>query len=112
MSCIFCKIISGEIPSTKVYEDKDIIIIRDIAPQAEQHYLLIPREHYANLGELNEARAAVLANSLLKVNSMRNELGLTEGYRIVSNCGEIACQTVFHLHIHILGGKKLSEKMA
>lgn len=111
MDCIFCKIINGEIPSDIVYEDDDMVIINDISPQADKHYLLIPKEHYANLSELNASRAAILSRCLLQVKELSESLGLGDGYRLVSNCGELAGQTVFHLHIHLLGGQKLSERM-
>ena len=110
--CIFCKIIAGEIPSTKVYEDEDMIIIKDINPQAKIHYLMIPKEHFADITEMNEKQTATLSRMLLKLGKMTDELGLQNGFRIVSNKGEDGCQSVPHLHIHILGGEKLSEKMA
>ena len=109
--CLFCKIIAGEIPSTKVYEDDDMIVIKDINPQAKVHLLLIPKEHFANVTELNEKRAATLGRCLMKITSMQKELGLTNGFRLITNAGADACQSVFHLHIHILGGEQLAEKM-
>lgn len=110
--CIFCKIIAGEIPSKKVYEDDDMLIIEDIAPQAEKHYLLLPREHYANIMEMTDGQAATLARCLKTLSRIADSLGLSGGFRLVSNKGADACQSVEHLHIHILGGNKLSEKMA
>ena len=110
--CVFCKIIAGEIPSTKVYEDEDMIIIKDINPQAKIHYLMIPKDHFSDITEMNEKQAATLSRMLLKLGKMTDELGLKNGFRIVSNKGEDGCQSVPHLHIHILGGEKLSEKMA
>lgn len=111
MDCIFCKIISGDIPSQKVYEDDDMLIIKDIAPQAPVHYLLLPKEHYANIVEMSDAQAATLAKCVKKLSAMVDELGLKDGFRLVSNKGADACQSVEHLHIHILGGGKLSDKM-
>ncbi len=111
MDCIFCKIISGDIPSQKVYEDDDMLIIKDIAPQAPVHYLLLPKEHYANIVEMSDAQAATLAKCVKKLSVMVDELGLKDGFRLVSNKGADACQSVEHLHIHILGGGKLSDKM-
>lgn len=110
--CIFCKIANGEIPSTKVYEDDDMVIIKDINPQASIHLLLIPKEHYANIVEMTDEQSIILAKCLKKLSNMVDELGLKDGFRLVSNKGANACQSVEHLHIHILGGEKLSEKMA
>ncbi len=112
MNCIFCKIINGEIPSTKVYEDEMMIIINDIAPQATKHYLAIPKQHFANIVEMNDEQAAIVGKMLKKIGELADRLGLKDGFRIVSNKGENGCQSVGHLHIHILGGEKLSEKMA
>ncbi len=112
MDCIFCKIINGEIPSTKVYEDKKMIIIKDIAPQAAIHYLAIPKVHFANIVEMNNKQAALVGKMLKKIGELADSLGLSDGFRIVSNKGKNGCQSVGHLHIHILGGEKLSEKMA
>lgn len=112
MDCIFCKIINGEIPSNKVYEDENMVIIRDIAPQAKEHYLLLPKEHYANIIEMTEEQAVTLGKCIKKLSTLVDELGLQNGFRLVSNKGEDGCQSVNHLHIHILGGEKLSEKMS
>jgi len=109
--CIFCKIIRGEIPSKKFYEDENMVIIADISPQAEKHYLLLPKRHYADITEMTEEDAAILAKCLKKLGEIADSLGLHEGFRIVSNKGANACQSVYHLHIHILGGNKLSERM-
>ena len=112
MDCIFCKIVSGEIPSTKMYEDENMVIIKDIEPQATLHYLLIPKEHYANIIEMTDEQAVTLSKCIKKLSTLVDELGLGNGFRLVSNKGENGCQSVEHLHIHILGGEKLSEKMA
>ena len=109
--CIFCKIIKGEIPSTKVYEDDDMVIIKDIAPQAPVHLLLLPKEHFANIVEMTDAQAQTLGKCLKKLSTLVDELGLQGGFRLVSNKGADACQSVEHLHIHVLGGSKLTEKM-
>ncbi len=111
-NCLFCKIIKGEIPSAKVYEDDDMLIIKDIAPQAPVHLLLLPKEHYANIVEMTDAQATTLAKCVKKLSTMTDELGLQNGFRLVSNKGADACQSVEHLHIHILGGEKLSDTMA
>lgn len=110
-SCIFCKIVKGDIPSTKVYEDDDMIIIKDLNPQAPVHLLLIPKEHYANIIEMSDNQAQTLAKCLKKLSTLTDELGLQNGFRLVSNKGEDGCQSVGHLHIHILGGRKLSDTM-
>ena len=111
MDCIFCNIIKGEIPSTKVYEDKKMIIINDIAPQAAKHYLAIPKVHFANIVEMDKKQAKIVGKMLKTIGELADSLGLQDGFRIVSNKGENGCQSVGHLHIHILGGEKLSEKM-
>lgn len=110
-NCIFCKIVKGDIPSAKVYEDEDMIIIKDLNPQAPVHLLLIPKEHYANIVEMSNAQAQTLAKCLKKLSTLTDKLGLQNGFRLVSNKGEDGCQSVGHLHIHILGGRKLSDTM-
>ena len=110
--CLFCKIINGEIPSSKVYEDELVFAFRDINPQAPTHILVVPREHIASAAEINAENAALAGHCLeaaAKIAAMEN---LTGGFRIVSNCGDDAGQTVKHLHFHILGGKKMDERMA
>ncbi len=109
--CIFCKIIRGEIPSKKMYEDDKMIIIEDIEPQAKKHYLLIPKQHYANIAEMSAEQAAELAVCLKTLSSLTDKFGLEGGFRLVSNNGKDACQSVAHLHIHILGGEQLDGKM-
>lgn len=109
--CIFCKIIRSEIPAKKYYEDDNIIIIADISPQAEKHYLLIPKRHYADITQMTNSDAAILAASLQKLGGLADSLGLSGGFRIVSNKGGDARQSVQHLHVHILGGGMLSDKM-
>lgn len=110
-NCIFCKIIKGEIPSAKIYEDEDMLIIKDVNPQAKIHYLLLPKEHYANIVEMSDAQAQTLARCIKKLSNMVDQLGLQNGFRLVSNKGKDACQSVEHLHIHILGGESLSDSM-
>lgn len=109
--CIFCKIANGEIPSTKLYEDDDMIIIKDLNPQAPVHLLLIPKEHYANIIEMSDAQAQTLAKCVKKLSALTDQLGLQNGFRLVSNKGADGCQSVGHLHIHIFGGAKLSDTM-
>ena len=110
-NCIFCKIANGEIPSTKLYEDDDMVIIKDLNPQAPVHLLLIPKQHYANIVEITDAQAQTLAKCVKKLSTLPDTLGLQNGFRLVSNKGEDGCQSVGHLHIHILGGRKLSDTM-
>ncbi len=111
MDCLFCKIVSGEIPSPRLYEDENMIIIRDINPQAPVHLLLIPKEHYANIVDMTEDQSLTLGRCLKKLSTLISELGLEGGFRLVSNKGADGCQSVDHLHIHVLGGHKLDEKM-
>lgn len=105
--CVFCKILRGEIPSARLYEDDDCIIIKDISPKAKLHYLMIPKDHYPLLDELDEKRAETLARMLGKLKDLPPVLHLEKGYRLIINQGEYAGQTVPHLHIHILGGEPL-----
>ena len=112
MDCIFCKIIAGDIPSTKVYEDELVYAFRDINPQAPTHILVIPKAHIPSVNGITAENSAVVAHIfevIPKIAAMEN---LMDGYRVVSNCGPDAGQTVFHLHFHILGGKELSLQMA
>lgn len=105
--CLFCKIIAGEIPSTKVFENEDMIIIKDIDPKAKKHFLCIPKTHYKLLSELTEKTAEQLKRCLEKIPELKKELGLEGGYRLVINQGDDAGQTVPHLHIHVLSGQKM-----
>ena len=111
--CIFCKIIAGEIPSKKVYEDEHVYAFYDINPQAPVHVLVIPKRHISSVAAIDAENAPVVAQVFCVIANIARELGLEEqGYRVVSNCGEAAGQTVFHLHFHILGGKQLTLTMA
>ncbi len=110
--CIFCKIIAGEIPSTKVYEDELVYAFRDIAPQAPVHILVIPKEHLASVGEVNAYNSHLVAHIFEVIPQIAAAENLMGGYRVVSNCGPDAGQTVNHLHFHILGGTELSINMA
>ena len=104
--CLFCRIASGEIPSKKVYEDKDVVAFNDINPQAPTHVLVVPRKHIASLDEMSEADVATVGTVLLRTADIARDLKLPgEGYRVVVNTGEAAGQTVFHIHFHILGGR-------
>ena len=111
MDCLFCKIIAGEIPSTKVYEDDTIYAFRDIHPQAPTHILIVPKKHIARAGELTEADGAMVGHIFAVAAELARAEGLTS-YRVVTNSGEDAGQTVGHLHFHLLGGRKLAVEMA
>ena len=110
--CLFCKIAAGEIPSTKVYEDETILAFRDIAPMAPTHILVIPKVHIPSVDGVTEENSGVVAHIFATIPAIAAQEGLTNGYRVVSNCGADAGQTVPHLHFHILGGKELTTQMA
>ena len=105
--CVFCKIIKGQIPSTKVYEDEKMLVFKDIEPKAKVHLLAIPKDHFKLLSEMDESRAQTLSYMLAKIPQIAAQNGCANGYRLVINQGDDAGQTVFHLHIHILGGENL-----
>ena len=106
MDCLFCKIVAGDIPSTKVYEDEQILAFRDIAPAAPVHVLFIPKAHIAGVREITADNAAVVAHIFSVIPQVAKELGITD-YRVVSNNGADAGHTVHHLHFHLLGGATL-----
>jgi len=112
MDCLFCAIINGDIPSKKVYEDDFCYAFLDINPQAPVHCLVVPKEHIPSADAINSENCDNVAKIFTAIPKIAKELGLSGGYRIVSNIGEDGCQSVKHLHFHILGGKKLSENMA
>lgn len=106
--CIFCKIIRDEIPSVKMYEDEKMLVFKDVEPKAKVHLLAIPKDHFKLLSEMNEDRAELLKYMLLKIPEIAAANGLKNGYRLIVNQGDDAGQTVFHLHIHVLGGEPLN----
>ena len=110
-NCLFCKIVKGDIPSTKVYEDEKVLAFRDIAPMAPTHILVIPKMHIGSVAEITAENADVVAHIFTVIPAIAKAEGLVNGYRVVSNCGSDAGQTVHHLHFHILGGRKLSTEM-
>ncbi len=112
MDCLFCKIVNGEIPSSKVYEDDKIFAFKDINPQAPVHILIVPRRHIESADEITDENSGVIAAIFEKIPSIAKSAGLTEGYRIITNCGRHGCQSVKHLHFHLLGGAQLGERMA
>lgn len=112
MSCLFCKIVAGDIPSTKVYEDSQILAFRDIAPQAPTHILVIPKMHIPSVAAITEENSEVVRHIFEVIPAIAEQEKLVNGFRVVSNCGCDAGQTVNHLHFHILGGKELNTDMA
>ena len=110
--CLFCKIIAGDIPSTKVYEDETVYAFRDINPQAPTHVLVVPKAHINDCNSITAENSTVIAHIFEVIPQIAKTEGLEGGYRVVSNCGADAGQTVHHLHFHILGGKTLSLEMA
>jgi len=108
MSCLFCKIIAKEIPADIVYEDEHVLAFRDINPQAPSHLLVIPKQHIATLNDLGEADAATVGRLSLAAAALAKQLGFADsGYRSVMNCNQHGGQTVFHIHLHLLGGKAM-----
>ena len=112
MDCLFCAIIKGDIPSSKVYEDELCYAFLDINPQAPTHCIIVPKAHIASANEINEENAKVIAHIFAKIPAIAKERGLENGYRIVTNIGSDGCQSVKHLQFHLIGGKKLSESFA
>ena len=106
-NCIFCKIIAGEIPASKVYEDEKMLVFKDIEPKAKVHLLAIPKTHFAYLSELDVQKAGVLAHIFTEIPQIAKKNGCENGYRLIVNQGEDGGQAVNHLHVHILGGEKL-----
>jgi len=109
--CLFCKIIDGQIPSTKVYEDEYVFAFRDIAPQAPVHILVIPKEHIVCAHDINAENSIYVAKIFEAIAKIAEAEGLAGGYRVINNCREDGGQTVMHLHFHIIGGTKLSPKI-
>ena len=110
--CLFCKIIAGDIPSTKVYEDETVYAFRDINPQAPTHVLVVPKAHIEDCNGITPENSALITHIFEVIPQIAKAEGLENGYRVVSNCGPDAGQTVQHLHFHILGGKALALEMA
>lgn len=110
-NCIFCKIIDGAIPSTKVYEDDYVFAMRDINPQAPVHILVLPKDHICCAAAIDESNSLYVAKIFEAIAKIAKAEGLDNGYRVINNCGEDGGQTVMHLHYHLIGGTKLSEKI-
>ena len=111
MDCIFCKIVKREIPSNKAYEDENILAFHDIAPQAPVHVIVIPKKHIQSANEINAENSDVIAKIFEVIPKIAADCGLENGYRIITNIGDDGCQSVKHIHFHILGGKKLAESL-
>ena len=111
MNCLFCSIISGDIPSNKVYEDEYVFAFLDIAPQAPVHCLVVPKMHIASCDGINGENSVYVTKIFEAIPRIAEKLELGDGYRVITNVGENGCQSVKHLHFHVLGGKKLSERM-
>jgi histidine triad (HIT) family protein len=110
--CLFCKIVKGEIPAAKVYEDEKTLCFKDINPEAPVHVLVIPKKHISNINEISKEDEEIIGHIFSIIKKVTKELGISEsGYRIVSNCNDDGGQTVPHVHFHILGGKKLNVPM-
>ena len=112
MDCIFCKIIAGDIPSNKAYEDEYCYAFHDINPQAPVHILVVPKKHIACTDEICSENSIYAAKIFEAIPKIAKDAGLSNGYRVITNCGEDGCQSVKHLHFHIVGGHKLPETMA
>ena len=110
-NCIFCMIAEGKIPSTKVYEDEFVLAFRDINPQAPVHIVVIPKEHICCATAITAENSFLVAKCFEAIAKIAESEGLEKGFRVINNCGEDGGQTVMHLHFHILGGRKLSEKI-
>ena len=112
MDCLFCKIISGDIPSSKVYEDEFVLAFKDINPNAPVHVLVVPKNHIDSVDMVSEENIDIISEVLLAIPKVAKECGLVNGYRVITNVGEDGGQTVKHIHFHILGGEKLPVKLA
>lgn len=112
MDCIFCKIAAGEIPCKKLYEDEQVLAFYDIEPKAPVHFLVIPKAHFASASEITAENSVVVARVFEVIAKLTAQLELKNGYRVVTNCGPDAGQTVHHLHFHVLAGRPLYPDMA
>ncbi len=113
MSCIFCQIANKEIPTSFVYETENVVAFRDLNPQAPVHILVVPKIHIESINNINSENSSIVAEIFEAVNTIAELEGIKEsGYRVISNCGDDGCQSVKHLHFHLVGGKKLSETLS
>ncbi|WP_352419850.1 histidine triad nucleotide-binding protein [Proteiniborus sp.] len=106
--CIFCKIINGDIPASKIYEDDKVVAFNDLNPQSPTHILIIPKQHIPSVNNIDENNSHIISHIFVVINKIAKEKGLSKkGYRIVNNCGEFGGQSVEHIHFHLLGGRQL-----
>ena len=108
MDCIFCKIANGEIPSTKVYEDDLVVAFNDLEPQAPTHILVIPKAHISSAADINEENSAVIAHIFEVIAKIAKDNNMSDGFRVVNNCGDSAGQTVKHIHFHLMSGRSFT----
>lgn len=108
MDCIFCKIVNGEIPATKVYEDDLVVAFNDLEPQAPTHILVIPKEHISSASDVTEENSKVIAHIFEVIAKLSKDLKMDDGFRVVNNCGDSAGQTVKHIHFHLLSGRNFT----
>lgn len=108
MDCAFCKIISGDIPSSKVYEDEWVVAFKDLEPQAPVHVLIVPKEHIASAAEITAENSFLIAKVFEAAAKIAKEMDLKDGFRIVNNCGEKAGQSVMHIHFHMMAGREFT----
>ena len=108
MDCLFCKIVAGEVPARKLYEDDQVVAFHDIGPQAPVHFLVIPKKHIRTLNDLGEADTALAGHILVTAQRLAKEQGCDDGFRVVMNCNELGGQTVYHIHMHVLGQRQLA----
>ncbi|QSX06845.1 histidine triad nucleotide-binding protein [Sedimentibacter sp. zth1] len=113
MNCVFCEIVNGKIPSQKVFENDKILAFKDISPMAPVHVVIIPKEHIESVNQINDANSSIITEIFNKIPKIAQIMGVEEsGYRIITNYGDDGCQSVKHMHFHLLGGKKLPENLA
>ena len=108
MDCLFCKIVAGEVPARKLYEDDQVLAFHDIAPQAPLHILVIPKKHISTLLDLSAADTALAGHILFTAQRLAKEQGCAEGFRVVMNCNELGGQTVYHIHMHVLAKRQMT----
>jgi histidine triad (HIT) family protein len=110
-SCIFCRIVRGELPSKKVHEDDDMLAFHDIHPQAPVHFMVVPKEHIPSMAELKPDHAGMMGRIFTQIPVMAKAQGLTDGWRTIINTGRVGCQDVYHIHIHVIGGPEPLGRM-
>lgn len=111
MDCVFCKIVAGELPSKTLYEDDLVKAFYDVNPVAPVHFLVVPKKHIASINEVNSENSAVIAHIYEVIAKLAKQLKLESGYRVITNCGKDAGQTIFHIHFHVIAGVNMGEKL-